>query len=514
MPNHERAAETSYDLVPYESRPYPQTTPDRLATVATLFGAEPAPPGDCRVLELGCAGGGNLIPMAVAYPGSRFLGLDASARQIDDGLATVEALGLTNIELRRADIVERADVGSADYVICHGVYSWVPPEVREAILRVCSEHLTPQGVAYVSYNTYPGWHLRGMVRDMMRYHAEQFDDPATRVQQAAALLDFLAASVRSKDGPYGRLLKQELGLLRGLSGSYLFHEHLEEVNEPEYFHRFVERAAAHGLQYLGEAEVASMAAYRFPEAVRRTLRRMSMDRIRSEQYLDFLRNRTFRQTLLCRADVKLDAKIRPGRLAEMHVAGAIARADPDPPDPDAAAFRGRRGEQVSTRDAALTRMLAHLAEIWPSTASFTSLLEFAGADGPEPDATILGNQLLRLYLTSDLIELHVAPPAFVREVSTRPVASPLARHHARAGSAVTSLRHERVTLTDGERFVIGLVDGSRDRAAIVVAIEQAIRTGTLVPANDDDSIEDASAAAAVTADRALRKFARAALLSG
>jgi methyltransferase-like protein/trans-aconitate methyltransferase len=512
MPDNERVAETSYDLVPYESRPYPQTTPDRLATVATLFGANPAPAGNCTVLELGCAGGGNLIAMAVEYPSSQFLGLDASARQIDDGLATIGALGLTNIVLRQADILKPIDIGPVDYVVCHGVYSWVPPEVRERILGVCSERLAPQGVAYVSYNTFPGWHLRGMVRDMMRYHAERFDDPATRVQQAAALLDFLAGSVRSKDGPYGRLLKQELDLLRGLSGSYLFHEHLEEVNEPVYFHRFAESAAEHGLQYLGEAEVSSMAAYRFPDAVRNTLRRLSSDRIRSEQYLDFLRNRTFRQTLLCRANVRLDATIRPERLATMQVAGAILRAEPDSADPDAAVFRGRGGEQLTTHDPALSRMLERLAELWPSAVPYASLLKHARAEG-HPDAATLGNQLLRLYLTSDLIELHVDPPAFVRALSDRPVASPLARLQARSGDVVTSLRHERVTLSVVDRFVVALADGSRDRSAIAEAIEQAIRAGRLLPADGDGPIEDANAVARVSADASLRTLARTALLS-
>lgn len=73
---------TSYDEVPYESYPFAQTHPDRLATVATLLGLRPAPVEQCRVLELGCAGGGNLIPMALTLPESTFVGIDLSARQI------------------------------------------------------------------------------------------------------------------------------------------------------------------------------------------------------------------------------------------------------------------------------------------------------------------------------------------------------------------------------------------------------------------------------------------------
>src|SRR6516165_12727057 len=94
----------SYDAVPYESLPFNETHPDRLAALATLFGMSPAPAERCRVLELGCASGGNLIPMAVALPGSSFVGVDLSPRQIADGNEVVRALNLSNIELRSLDI--------------------------------------------------------------------------------------------------------------------------------------------------------------------------------------------------------------------------------------------------------------------------------------------------------------------------------------------------------------------------------------------------------------------------
>src|SRR5262245_55529309 len=153
----------SYDEVPYESHPFAQTHPDHLATVATLFGMRPAPVARCRVPELGCASGGNLIPMAEQLPQSQFLGVDLSARQVDDGRRVLGPLGLTNVELRHASILDVDDgYGPFDYVLCHGVYSWVPPAVQDKILDVCAHNLAPQGVGYISYNTYPGWHMRGM----------------------------------------------------------------------------------------------------------------------------------------------------------------------------------------------------------------------------------------------------------------------------------------------------------------------------------------------------------------
>ena len=167
----------SYDEVPYEFRPFVRSYPDHLATIATLFGMKPQSADRSRILELGCAMGGNLIPMAINLPNSQFLGIDLSARQIADGQAMIKKLGLQNIELRHANILDVDDsYGMFDYILCHGVYSWVSPEAQEKILSICSKNLKPMGVAYVSYNVYPGWHMFGMIRDMMIYHAGRFSN--------------------------------------------------------------------------------------------------------------------------------------------------------------------------------------------------------------------------------------------------------------------------------------------------------------------------------------------------
>src|SRR5262249_55972164 len=157
---------------------------------------------------------------------------DLSARQVADGQKVVEALGLTNVELKHLSITDYAGFGAFDYIVCHGVYSWVAAAVQDKILEICATGLAPQGVAYVSYNTYPGWHTRGMLCDIMCSHAQRFAAPRERVGQARALLDFLARSVPRQGGAYGVLLKEEVELLRGKPDSYLLHEHLEEHNEP------------------------------------------------------------------------------------------------------------------------------------------------------------------------------------------------------------------------------------------------------------------------------------------
>jgi SAM-dependent methyltransferase len=203
---------TSYDEVPYESHPFPESHPERLATIASLFSLKPPPIDRCRVLELGCASEGNLIPMAFNLPGSSFVRVELSTRQAAQGRQAIRELALGNVEIRQADILDiDGSWGQFDYVIAHGVFSWVPRPVQDKILQVCSANLADNGVAYVSYNTYPGWHMYGMLRDMMLYHAGRFEQPARKVAEARGLLDFLDRWAPEGNDPYGLLLKKGAG---------------------------------------------------------------------------------------------------------------------------------------------------------------------------------------------------------------------------------------------------------------------------------------------------------------
>ena len=182
----QQEALTGYDRVPYPGHPFAQTHPDRLATVATLFGLRPAPPDACRVLELGCGDGGNLVPMAYGLPGTTFSGIDLAGRAIERARRLASALGLDNVRFEHADLT--AARGEFDYVIAHGVYSWIEPTARDALLAACRRHLAPGGVAYISYDVLPGGHLREITRQMLRWHLRDVDEPEQRIAQARALL--------------------------------------------------------------------------------------------------------------------------------------------------------------------------------------------------------------------------------------------------------------------------------------------------------------------------------------
>ncbi len=479
----------SYDVVPYTSYPYARTHPDRLATVARLFGMEPAPVTRCRVLELGCAAGGNLIPMAELLPGSEFVGIDLSARQVEEGAAAVEALGLRNVSLRHGDLREVDEGwGQFDYVICHGVYSWVPRPVQDAILEIAARRLGPQGIAYVSYNTYPGWHLREAVRHMMRYHTAQFEDPEQRTGQAGALVDFLAKATDAR-GPYGQLLERELDLLRRTGADYVFHEHLEEINTPLYFHQVVERASGQGLQYLGEADVHSMLTRGLPAEVAETLGRISPDIIRLEQYLDFVHNRQFRATLLCHAEVELERALGPERVAGAWL-GFSATDDGTPVDLSPGqrhSFTTTAGLDIAT-DLPITKAaLQLLRRAWPDVVGFEALAEQAatllregglGGEVGEDAAERLGADLLECYCRGGLT-MHRWRPSLATTPGLQPRVSPYARYQAAHAGFVTTRKHLRLDLDAAAAAIVRRLDGEHDRDTLVERLIEGLVEGRL-----------------------------------
>ncbi len=514
----------SYDEVPYESHPYAQTHPSRLFTVATLFGLKPPPIEKCRVLELGCASGGNIIPMAERFPNAWFVGVDLSARQISDGEKVVHTLGLKNISLRHASIVDvEESFGTFDYIICHGVFSWVPTAVREKILDIFSKHLTPDGIGYVSYNTYPGWHMRGMIRDMMRYHALRFATPGQRTEQARALLDFLAQSVR-QEGPYSVLLKSELESLRHQADHYLYHEHLEETNDPLYFHQFVDMATKHNLRYLGESRIGTMVTGNFAPEVEKALQKLATTQIQVEQYMDFLRNRTFRETLLIHAEATPDWSIEPNRIAGLHLASSGKPVGTTPPDlqsEEPAQYKTRSGMTLSTGKPILKAAMQVLGGVWPATLPFEEVRAAArtllgGEVDVEADTKSLAGGLLNSYISSDLVELHAAPVLAPKEIAEKPRVLGSARVNALNGAkAVANVRHEMVRLTDLDQRLVPLLDGSRDRLAIVGQLAQFALTGDLNVQRDNAKLKepaDIQAALATIIGPALENLAAQGLL--
>ena len=504
----------SYDRVPYPGTAHFMTHPNLLAALAYMYGMNPPASDRCRVLELGCGDGGNIIPMAYAMPDSEFVGIDLSPVQIEQGMSLVNELGLSNIELVTRSIMDlSAGDGPFDYIIAHGVYSWVPPAVQDKMLEICGTALSPDGVAYISYNTYPGWYFNRSMRDMMLYRTRGMDDPAEQLRAALSLVDTIVE--HSEDGT--DLHHAQMKFFRkGLASynhmeSYLTHDYMEEHNNPVYFHEFAERAAKHRLQHLCDADYTSFEPERLGPEVFDEFRKFAADRDELEQYIDFLRNTRFRRSLICGAGHALDRSYDGERLRKLY---ASTDLDPvlDSPEQgieEASAFRTTEGRTVRAEHPFARAILIRLCHDRPAAVAADTLIRdairTAGEEISESALELAGRVLHSLFFNG-LVELLRAPRRCKAAVSERPEASAVARLQA-ATRKVTNLRHKTIDIDDDMAcLLLDLVDGTRDRAALLELVNAATTDGRL-------SVREGSDMERLL-DVHLRKMAKHALLVG
>ncbi|MDZ4780732.1 MAG: class I SAM-dependent methyltransferase [Planctomycetia bacterium] len=518
----------SYHDFPYPRLTFPRTHPAHLGAIARLMAVNAAPPERCRVLELGCASGANLIPMAFGLPESQFLGVDLSAHQIAEAQRVTQDLGLRNVAFQAANLMDLgAELGTFDYVIAHGLYSWVPAPVRDKLLSLCGEVLSPHGVAYISYKTYPGGHVADMVRQMGLYH-NHAAEPSEWPRRMGELVQLLRTGIPEKRTAYRAAVLDHTKRMLDESPGALLHDDLEADSEPVYFHQFAAHADRHGLQYLGEAEFPAMRGAGIePEALERI--GAGDDLLEFEQYLDFLYGRSFRATLLCRKDVPLDRALRPERIVDLYVVPEIQPESTDGPNqasgqteveaPTSQRYRTVYGLLEVTEPAAQLA-LAQLARNRSQAMSLPALLDaiHEGASGSAPIELNLG-QLAEWVLdwhATGVVELCTWAPKFARQPTTRPKASELARYEAHRGWDVSSLIHRRVRLTDPlARRTLQLLDGHHNREQIVQELLPAVSSAEVNLSHDKRTLTERSDIAAALRrqiDAYLQDFARQALL--
>lgn len=466
-----------YDAVAYPGHAFAQTHPARLATIAHLHGLEAASPHRMRVLELGCGRGGNLLPMAAQYPQSDFVGLDLSGSAISRARTAQAELGLGNIAFHHRDILEVGEeLGSFDYILVHGVYSWVPDIVREAILAVFGRLLTPRGIAYVSYNALPGCRLRDLARDVMLYATRDVHEPEERVRVARAAL---AAFAEASDGEtfHGASLRQRLRQLTDTPDNVLYHDDLNTGARAFALHEVLDAAARHGLQFLAEASFPNQFGAAKGPAQAMLAGIPVEDAVHREQTLDLLIGRAFRETLLCRQDVVLRRGIGRGSLQPYHLAASTRLVEPGEGEdarPGVDRFEFDEGVRLSVDLPLCKAALRRLGQAWPASIAFERLIALAVADvgaeaGSDPAGEIgrLEDALLAIF-RAGLLDVRLEAPPLTTTVSERPLASPVARWQATTAREVTDLRHRMVAL-DGVivRKFVCLLDGTRDEARLL-----------------------------------------------
>ena len=298
----EQAKEIYADLG-YLSQPFPYASAPFLESYARLLGLSPAPASTARILEIGSSYGGNLISQALFYPKATFTGIEIAPTQVSVGKTYIEQLGITNLTLLEGDVNEsHHHLGTYDYIIAHGFYSWVDEETKDNFLRLCKEHLGSNGILYMSYNTYPGWHKMDSVRALLEFANKDIDtlNHREKVRHGKTVASKLGALMLE----YDTVKNQQASFLQSLRQTlqkqdcYVGHDHLEPVNTPVYFHQCMDHMAGHGFTYLCDCDLNLSFPDVYDETLRTKLQELAPhDPLAREQYIDFMLNTAFRKSL-------------------------------------------------------------------------------------------------------------------------------------------------------------------------------------------------------------------------
>ena len=468
-----------YDAIPYRHGAVPHSHPARIGAIARLFGMRVASPDRCRVLELGCAEGMNLLPLAERLPQSQFTGVDFSSAQIAVADEARRLVGIANANFVCADLRQfEAEPEAFDYIIAHGVYSWVPDDVKERVLAICAKSLAPGGVAYVSYNTLPGWGLLGGLRKFMLAETASANDPASQLDRSRRVLDVLAQCLSAQPGGYAEMMREAVADMLAKSPALLFHDELGAVNDPSTFLDFTAHAARHGLHFLAEAHYASMPFEHVPAPMRSALAALGPDFLREQQFMDVLFQRWLRSSLLCRAEPTrtADASAICECALGLRLRPASASANLQPGVP--MRFTGANGLALDFDGAFEKAFLSALAEAASARVPFADACERAlgfldrvGLPQPADTAEICA-KLLHLFSIDALDLVLTGGGEWLRE-RTPAGPSALMLHQARGEFSVTNRWHELVALTsEGRGAIVGEI-----HPANVTALR---RTGLLV----------------------------------
>jgi SAM-dependent methyltransferase len=466
MPSTEPMAALAarYEALAYAALPHPPTHPAHLAAMATVFGLDVPGVQRCRVLEVGCSDGANLLPMAATLPDAHFVGCDVARGAIDAARSAAEGAGLRNVTLCCEDLAALdAALGTFDFIVAHGVYSWVPAPVRDALFALARERLAPGGVLYVSYNVLPGYRMRQAACEMVRRQVDAIVDPRERLAATRSFARLLADGARSQyaseDG-----LRAELRAIAQSSDSDLFHDDFAIVNEPVWFRDFSAHASRCGLAWLAEADLHAMLAGGLAPGALQWL--ATLDVLAREEHVDLLRQRRFRQSLLRRAqDVPSAAPFAPGRMATLD-----AYAQPSLLQAAAAGNLDTLAGQLAPQaSAAAAGLLEDLVACAPAALPVAEAYARLTSAGPGMQA----QSVLRDACMGGLVGLHAPGGVALARASSpaaRPRTSGLARWQASRQPMVTSLRQLPVRLPESLRQLLVLLDGTRDRPALAAGL--------------------------------------------
>lgn len=452
-----------YDEVPYLDEPFVSTHPQTLSSIATLYGLNPAHPESCRMLELGAASGINLIGMAYAYPNSSFVGIDLSKKQVAKGNTQIQQLGLKNISLIHADIQNLpATLGPFDFIAAHGVLSWVPSEICDNIFKVTENLLSENGIAYLSYNTYPGWKARDVLRDLMLFECKNEQSTKDSVAKARLALNLTTHMIAKNENAFTKQLAEEIGAFQNRPDWYFVHEFIATHNNPFYISDIFKKADVNGLQYLCDTELSMNTLHGIEPHAREILLKLRNNLRLFEQYLDVARCKSFRRSLFCKKPIKIDRQNFTRSLQELYVAGRLTGGQIEDVQTTCFRFTHANGGGLEAIDPVLIKSLQNIAASWPEAVSVSSLIQELNED----DKKILLEALIQ-GVFANILDLRKTSGPASNKLSEVPKVSALARHQAQSSNLVTTLLHETVELSEVEREILLLLKGDISKEQVI-----------------------------------------------
>jgi SAM-dependent methyltransferase len=436
---------TSYDLVAYPSAVFMQTDPERLAVIAHLHGLSAPDPTTARVLEIGCGDGLNLLGFAAARPKATFHGFDLAASVIERGRALAEAAGLTNVTLEPMDILDaksRFPAKSFDYVIAHGVYAWVPDNVREAVMALFGHVLSDEGIAFVSYNANPGGHVRMIMRDLLLHELTGITDINEKIETARAILKTLAEQ-DTEDNALKRTLADQARSMLTRPSHVLFHDELGACFYPQKFKDVVASAEANGLRFLSDAGRNRHLDGFLPgdQMTDANVEQEVVHRVQTSDYVDL---RFFRHTLFVRQAQKPVRRIDVGKLDSLWCSSNMTR--------DEKGVFHSGDDEAEIADSAFADALEALTQQYPKRV-------------PVPEVTddpIAREAFLEMY-AQWYTGLHIGPPPYAIAVPRYPRSSPLIRAQiAKGETRICTLAQKKIEIAQPElhRLILA-ADGTR-----------------------------------------------------
>jgi len=478
----------AYDQLPYLANPLPQTHPSRLAAIAAMFGVSYVPPKNAKVLELGCASGVNLLGMAHFMTGAKFVGIDLSMTQIREAEQRAKAINATNVTFHHMSIEDvKPKLGQFDYIICHGVYSWVPPGVQDAILRICRENLNDDGIAFVSYNVQPGWRMKQAARDVFMALTPPDMPPTQRWEYGLSWIkDALETTANDEQKPLlHQALANELNnTLTQRDIRYLAHEYLEENNEPCLFRDFLTKVNKAELTYLGDIEPASMVRHIIHPALREFFKRRPPQSMgETEQAIDIITGRAFRQSLLLKgkSQTQINRALTPEFFKKLHIQTRITKSQ----DTDGqVVYKHPRLGQLTPNPPYGVAALDTLVAYANKPTAFSELAKKFSESASGGNEGIFGDVLFSL-LGAGLVDIYADP-----YIPTLPKgATPLAIMDIQSGREATSnYLGEMINLDPMQKFIIPHLKGEWDMKEVVSKLAELYAKGqfTMEPAPADD----------------------------